>query len=587
MKKQLPILSKPDITLYTHHSLPLTIPFLNEMTKGWYMNNFINIFYHYEYPTFFDYTDYKIFYDGVLDTDSFTYSTALQLNTNEWFVRFIKSEKYIYAWVDQYYISATEYYHKRHDVHPILIYGYDLITNVYYCKLFSVSKSIYDASINIVECHLALYEATQRAEHINDDNMFCLYKVRGNLKLDFSFDNFLTDLYDYTYGRGTCKNAYLAKKDLPLELENIYNYDVLNISCYGLEVTNLFCSSLLGKKLRCYDYRLLHMICENKELISKRLQYIVDFFAPSDAFMNLAFEYKDIAEQYQKIRRLAMKLSIARKMNFYRLQLDEQDKINLYKAIKDLFFKEKKVLCDLLPQLVDVQMQNRFECYELHKAIYSEHIMQISFDSPRYINNISLFSYSKCFSGKLYVDDNIIDVNNVSGKNYFVYTINGRIKHCTFIPHQCTPNETDLQMYAVSEHRPKCEYLASSTYSSDMHIINVNNLKKYDSSFWCSDVKDAEPYVEVIFEKPICANTVLIEQHIVEKRIAELQVQTFINGSWYDLERVKVPENQQVIKIKFETVYSCNYKVKIIKTRKSDNGFAIPNIMLLKVIEEK
>ncbi len=42
-QKNLPIKDKAEVTLYTHHALPLLIPFINSGTEGWYMNNFINI----------------------------------------------------------------------------------------------------------------------------------------------------------------------------------------------------------------------------------------------------------------------------------------------------------------------------------------------------------------------------------------------------------------------------------------------------------------------------------------------------------------------------------------------------------------
>lgn len=129
-----------DMTLYTHHSLPLLIPFISPKTEGWYMNNFINIFYRYEYPSFYDYTDYKCFYSGIMDIDTFTYSTALCFNTIDFFTECISSNKYIYAWVDQFYISATPFYEKKHDIHPILIYGYDLKRSVYHCKCFVYKK---------------------------------------------------------------------------------------------------------------------------------------------------------------------------------------------------------------------------------------------------------------------------------------------------------------------------------------------------------------------------------------------------------------------------------------------------------------
>ena len=49
----------PEINLFTHHSLPLLIP-VSEEFDYWRLCNFINIFYHFDYPTSFDYTDYHI-----------------------------------------------------------------------------------------------------------------------------------------------------------------------------------------------------------------------------------------------------------------------------------------------------------------------------------------------------------------------------------------------------------------------------------------------------------------------------------------------------------------------------------------------
>lgn len=48
----------PEINLFTHHSLPLLIP-VSEEFDYWRLCNFINIFYHFDYPTSFDYTDYQ------------------------------------------------------------------------------------------------------------------------------------------------------------------------------------------------------------------------------------------------------------------------------------------------------------------------------------------------------------------------------------------------------------------------------------------------------------------------------------------------------------------------------------------------
>lgn len=83
MRKILPTVKKSKITLYTHHALPLQIPFITKETESWFMSCFINVFYRYEFPTFYDYTDYNVFYRDIMYRDSLTYSTALTLNTRE------------------------------------------------------------------------------------------------------------------------------------------------------------------------------------------------------------------------------------------------------------------------------------------------------------------------------------------------------------------------------------------------------------------------------------------------------------------------------------------------------------------------
>ena len=66
MRKILPTVKKSKITLYTHHALPLQIPFITKETESWFMSCFINVFYRYEFPTFYDYTDYNVFYRDIM-----------------------------------------------------------------------------------------------------------------------------------------------------------------------------------------------------------------------------------------------------------------------------------------------------------------------------------------------------------------------------------------------------------------------------------------------------------------------------------------------------------------------------------------
>lgn len=219
---KLPIQEKAEITLFTHHSLPLLIPFITPQTEGWYMNNFINIFYRYEHPTFYDYTDYKCFYSGIMDTDAFTFDTALQFNTTDFFKKCICSNKYIYAWVDQFFVSATPHHDREHNIHPILIYGFDEDREVYHCKCFCVERGVYSVDIAMEEYHKALEQAARIDLHINDDDVFCLFKIRDDIKYNFSIGSFVNELYDYTVGKGRCKEAYFFKNEYPTSVSMHY-----------------------------------------------------------------------------------------------------------------------------------------------------------------------------------------------------------------------------------------------------------------------------------------------------------------------------------------------------------------------------
>ena len=305
MRKILPTVKKSKITLYTHHALPLQIPFITKETESWFMSCFINVFYRYEFPTFYDYTDYNVFYRDIMYRDSLTYSTALTLNTRENFFSFIGDEKYIYAWVDQYYISATPYYQIEHNIHPILIYGYDSSESVYLCRCFTAEKSVYDANVKCDEYHEALYNAGKNNDCINDDDVFCLFHVKPEVNANFIFENFIGELTDYTYGKGCNRGFYFSKNELFYDLED-YNKNV-----FGIQVTEIFLNFLKNGGGRCVDYRLLHMICENKRLIAERLQYIVNTQCIiSDSLFSLVEQYKQLSQRYEQARRVSIKVGI-------------------------------------------------------------------------------------------------------------------------------------------------------------------------------------------------------------------------------------------------------------------------------------
>ncbi len=583
VQKCLPIKDQSDVTLYTHHALPLLIPFINMETEGWYMNNFINIFYRYEHPSFYDYTDYKYFYSEIMDVDTLTYATALQFNTVDFFTKCISSDKYIYAWVDQYYISATSYYEKKHDVHPILIYGYDDNMSVYHCKCFSVERGVYGADVVMSEYHQAVLKATELNMHINDDDVFCIFKVRNDIMCEFSLESFVNELYDYATGKGKHKGAYFSRGEHNVDSE--YNYD---ISCYGLKVTSLLADGLKTRQLRCFDYRVLHMVCENKKNILKRLQYISMRYANYNiSFYNLYVdEYARIADTYEKFRLLAMKKSISENHSLYNINYREETARKLYTMLYELIGREREVLNKILRELAGLHMSESFAHKNIQKVIPNQNGDCVFVSDDCYIDGIVLYAYDRTYMGSLILGENTIQINDTRAGNVYYYPIHQNVSKCIWRPSLPMHDDEDTIMYVVKDWPDTSKYIPSTTYPTDPPFIKVENLGEHTDNFWCPDVDDPEPFVELHFETPTIVDTLVIIQHYVERRVADIQIEAWIDEGWNVISTLKQLDGRQIITVKFDTIISEKFKVKFTKRIRSENGFDIPNILYMRVYKD-
>ncbi len=574
---------KADMTLYTHHSLPLLIPFISPQTEGWYMNNFINIFYRYEYPSFYDYTDYKCFYSGIMDVDTLTYATALQINTIDFFLKCISSDKYIYAWVDQYYISATPFYKIKHEVHPILVYGYDTDRSVYHCKCFSIARGVYSADVVMSEYHQALLKATEVDMHINDDDVFCIFKIRNDITCEFSLESFVSEITDYATGKGKHKGAYFFKGEHIVDSE--YNYD---LSCYGLKVTELLADGLLARHLRCFDYRVLHMVCENKKNILKRLQYIIARYANYNisVFNQCVDEYEQIADKYEKVRILAMKKSILENHNIYDINYSEETARKLQSMLYELIRQERCVLIKILRELAGLHISENYAHKNIHKVTPNPYGDFVFINDDCYVDGIVLYAYDGTFMGTLIVDENTIQIDDMRAGNVYYYPIHQKVSKCIW--HSSLPmhDDEDAIMYVVKGWSETCKYIPSTTYPTDPSFIKVENLGEHTDDFWCPDVNDPEPFLEIHFEIPTIVDTLVIIQHHMERRVADIQIEAWMDGGWKVLATQKNIDGRQVIRVKFNTITSDMFKVTFTRRIRSDNGFDIPNILYMRVFKD-
>ena len=92
--------------------------------------------------------------------------------------------------------------------------------------------------------------------------------------------------------------------------------------------------------------------------------------------------------------------------------------------------------------------------------------------------------------------------------------------------------------------------------------------------------------MELHFETPTIVDTLVIIQHYVERRVADIQIEGWVAGGWEVLATQKGLDGRQVIRVKFATISSSEFKIKFTKRIRSDNGFDIPNILYMRVFKD-
>ena len=429
--KVLPTRENRAITLFTHHLLLLQIPIVEYGIEDWWMSNFINLHYRFECPTFYEYTDFEVFYRDLFDTSKLTFEDSRHFNNPECFTDFIEQDKYIYAWIDNYYLGVSIHYQQKHDIHPILIYGYDNDQKVYYIKGFDSDRSLFDAKADYTHVHEALRRVGDIMPRINNEDSVQIIKPKNFVKCDiwdyeYQYERVLSELYDYMTGRGKLEGIYFTLKE---DNQQLFSP---NHSAFGLNVTELFRNGLVEKNLRLFDYRVAHMITENKWLIANRIVYFCNKVDASHDLRTLAVEYLKLAEAYGIIRKMYMKFSyIETEMSTFYPAPQKMEHINkLVSKTDELFAKERDLLSRIYPLMISEYLTHvRFKGYDfikMNKVLSSDDkgvYYHFTCKSEYNTDGIALFDINKYVTGKYVFNDNeTLEIMTRDIGNHFLVT---------------------------------------------------------------------------------------------------------------------------------------------------------------------
>ncbi|MEK5163596.1 hypothetical protein NYE69_14820 [Paenibacillus sp. FSL R5-0527] len=265
MSKILPLGESPIIG-YQYHAYPLLISSLHPSFYEWFYSNYIQL----ECsplvsPLTFDfYTFEKLNSKSPFLGEMYFLKSMINKYTSpmQFIIDALADEHYIVSFVDEFYIPNRQAYQRFHNVHDIMIYGFDLTQKIFYVAGYKEDRKFGFTEVDFDHFEKALLiGASEGSLGQWADGMHLM-----KLKLDTSFTlnlNVLVDLMeDYVHSRNTSMRFRMIQDSK----KSIFGIDTFD---YVLEYLRQY----NGEKL---DVRIFHTIYEHKKTMVSRIRYLRD-----------------------------------------------------------------------------------------------------------------------------------------------------------------------------------------------------------------------------------------------------------------------------------------------------------------------
>lgn len=261
--------------------------------------------------------------------------TNLEININDYIIKHIEQEYYLYFQVDEYYIHNRKAYKNQHYIHDLLIYGYDEEEEIYNVVGYNQDFIYRESTVTFKEFQEAFCNNNiDKEENYWADRIF-MFKYKDS-NYEFNIDLIKHLLTEYL----NSKNTY--------ERYNRFNNPTRE-KVYGLETYNKVLEHLdyAKRDIKCFkhlpeghiDNRMFRLIMEHKQLMLMRLEYINKNITD---ISNIIKEYTLVV----KIAQNSILLSIKYEITHSKKILD-----SLIENIKMIQEKDNILLNDLLKKI--------------------------------------------------------------------------------------------------------------------------------------------------------------------------------------------------------------------------------------------
>ena len=300
-------ISTPTITTYTQHAHLLAILESNHKTDDWIYSNYIQLYSNrnlnennwadfyfpmpYESKPFYicKWLDCQTINRDILNT----YCTDII----RYIIDLIDNGYYANALINYKYLSKSPYSNNR--LHDVLIYGYDVETEMLYCADFMFGKNMYKFST----CSFGEFRDSYYDKYLSEQDSyfghnFCSYKLNQNSDYEFHIQNTIYWLEKY------------ASSECP-EYWNGFNFCNKKNIVWGIDIFDslgLYISEIDNNEI---DIRFYCLMRDHKRMMCKRLEYMRKIVHFDPIYINM---YYDLYKECDILIKMILKYNISKEI---------------------------------------------------------------------------------------------------------------------------------------------------------------------------------------------------------------------------------------------------------------------------------
>lgn len=255
-------------------------------------------------------------------------------NFSDFLIDAINLNYYVYLLVDQFFISAYDFYLKGHIPHDIFISGYDLETREFIVSDFFDSGKYSQKNISFSEIEKA-YASFNEHDFFDWINGVTMLSLNKEVTYEFDVGLAINLINDYLLAEDSSER---------FKMNDIGGSPIGDSWVYGMKIYEVLCDHLkllLDNKKATLDLREFHVLWDHKKIISSLIVYFEqEKLVEKDSFFYT--QYKDIENNTLILRNLLIKYKLTEDANIISRAIDR---------ITDIADKEYKVLSDLLKSI--------------------------------------------------------------------------------------------------------------------------------------------------------------------------------------------------------------------------------------------